>query len=72
MQNNRKTSVYSDMVHMLEDDLNKFRSAGNKLAIAAIKVINEYDGLHRLALAVSEWTKTVANEGGRNGEKHDE
>lgn len=54
-----------DNSQMLADDLNRMRKAGNKLAIAAMHVINEYDGLHRLSLAVAEWNKAVANEGGR-------
>ena len=43
----------------------KLRSAGCKLAEAAIRVAQEYDGVHRLMLTVSEWAKTVADEGGR-------
>ena len=42
------------------------RSAGCNLAIAAIRVIESYDGLHRLSLAVSKWAETLANEGGRS------
>ena len=43
----------------------KLRSAGCNLAEAAIRVAQEYDGVHRLMLTVSEWAKTVADEGGR-------
>ena len=42
------------------------RRAGCKLAEAALHVAREYDGVHRLMLAVSEWAKAVADEGGRN------
>ena len=41
------------------------RRAGCKLAEAALHVAREYDGVHRLMLAVSEWAKAVADEGGR-------
>ena len=41
------------------------RRAGCKLAEAALRVAREYDGVHRLMLAVSEWSKAVADEGGR-------
>jgi hypothetical protein len=46
-------------------DLNAYRKAGCRLAEAAMFVIREYDGLHRLSLAVAEWAKTVGDEGGR-------
>lgn len=52
-------------IQMVIDDNRAMRKAGNDLAIAAQYVIKEYDGLHRLALAVAEWNKTIANEGGR-------
>jgi hypothetical protein len=41
------------------------RRAGCKMAEAALHVAREYDGVHRLMLAVSEWAKAIANEGGR-------
>ncbi len=44
------------------------RKAGCKMAEAAIHVAREYDGVHRLMLAVSEWTKALADEGGRGVE----
>jgi hypothetical protein len=50
----------------LQTDNIKMREAGCNLAEAALNVIKEYDGLHRLALAVSEWSKVIAEEGGRN------
>ena len=43
----------------------ELRIAGCKLAEAALRVAREYDGVHRLMLAVSEWAAAVANEGGR-------
>jgi hypothetical protein len=48
------------------EDSNKYRTAGCNLAEASIRVINNYDGIHRLSLATSEWLKVVADEGGRN------
>lgn len=52
---------------ILEADNKRMKGAGNNLAIAAMRVIRDYDGLHRLSLAVAEWNKAVANEGGRKG-----
>ena len=43
----------------------ELRIAGCNLAEAALRVAREYDGVHRLMLAVSEWAAAVANEGGR-------
>lgn len=43
----------------------ELRRAGCKLAEAALHVAREYDGVHRLMLAVSEWAKVLADEGGR-------
>ena len=54
------------IIRMLEKDNNRMRKAGNNLAIAAMRVIRDYDGIHRLSLAVAEWNKAIANEGGRS------
>lgn len=54
-----------DKIRFLIDENRKLREAGCKLAEASMHVIREYDGIHRLSLAVSEWAKTIANEGGR-------
>lgn len=53
----------------LAEDNRKLRRAGCKLAVAALHVAYEYDGVHRLLLAVSEWTKALADEGGRGDSK---
>ena len=53
-------------VEMLAEDNKRMRVAGNNLAIAAIRVIRDYDGVHRLSLAVAEWNKAIADEGGRS------
>ena len=54
------------LVDMLSFDNHKMRKAGSKLAAAALLVTEQYDGVHRLRLAVSEWSKVVADEGGRS------
>jgi len=53
------------LIQMLTDDNRRLRKAGCKLAEAALRVATEYDGVHRLMLATSEWAKAVADEGGR-------
>ncbi|WP_375292097.1 hypothetical protein [Sphingomonas melonis] len=52
-------------VAMLTRDCKRMRSAGTKLAEAALYTVREYDGVHRLAIAASEWALAVANEGDR-------
>ena len=42
------------------------RMAGCDLATAALRVVRDYDGVHRLALAVSVWMQVLANQGGRD------
>lgn len=49
----------------LARDNSALRAAGGRLAKASLHVIHNYDGLHRLALAVAEWSQTIADEGGR-------
>lgn len=51
---------------MLLRDNRRMREAGCKLAEAALRVVREYDGVHRLALAVAEWSSVVGSEGGRD------
>jgi len=50
---------------MLITDNHRMRNAGCKLAEAALFVIRNYDGCHRLALAVADWATAIADEGGR-------
>ena len=57
--------IAKDIIKMIEKDNKRMREAGNNLAIAAMRVIRDYDGIHRLSLAVSEWSKAIADEGGR-------
>ena len=58
--------VEQGQVEMLVRDARKMREAGGALAVAAVQVIHEYDGLHRLSLAVAEWQKVIASEGDRD------
>jgi hypothetical protein len=57
--------VETQRVIMLAEDNRRLKEAGHELAIAALRVAHEYDGVHRLMLAASRWCETVANEGGR-------
>ncbi len=52
-------------VEWLAGECGRLRTAGCQLATAALRVIETFDGVHRLALAVSKWTKALADEGGR-------
>ena len=45
---------------------NAMRMAGCDLATAALRVVRDYDGVHRLALAVSAWAQVLADQGGRD------
>lgn len=54
-----------ELVKMLSEENKQLRKSGAELSIAALKVATEYDGVHRLMLAVSNWTKTMADEHGR-------
>jgi hypothetical protein len=55
-----------EIVDFLNIENNKLKIAGCELAEAGIKIIKDYDGVHRLALAISNWFKIIANEGGRD------
>lgn len=54
-----------DAAQTVLNDNARMRKAGTVLAEAALYVIREFDGTHRLSLAVSEWSKAIADEGGR-------
>lgn len=49
-----------------EKELTKVINAGNKLAEAAHYLQENYDGIHRLRLALSNWYKVRADEFGRD------
>jgi hypothetical protein len=53
------------LIAMLQRDHARMRPAGCRLAAAAMHVVAEYDGLHRLSLAVVDWAQAVADEGDR-------
>lgn len=61
----REEMVVKDLEKMLIEDNKRLRKSGCELAESAIYTVKEYDGLHRLSLAVSNWAKAVADEGGR-------
>jgi hypothetical protein len=54
------------LIDMQARDIARYKSAGDALAIAAMRVVTDYDGLHRLRLAVAEWNNACANEGNRD------
>jgi hypothetical protein len=60
-----KNAATMDLINMLVRDNNAMKDAGSALAAAAARVVQEYDGVHRLSLAAAKWHKAVANEGGR-------
>ena len=54
---------------MVIADNKALKKAGDHLAIAA--QLAEYDGVHRLRLAIANWNKAIADEGSR-GDRHSE
>lgn len=44
------------------DEINRLKVAGNVLAEAAHRVQTEYDGVHRLRLALAGWYQALADE----------
>jgi hypothetical protein len=58
----------SELDKFLLRDNQALRKAGCNLAEAGMHVVDEFDGVHRLSLAISEWAKVIANEGGRGKE----
>ena len=60
-------TVEAEQVKMLSKENEALRKAGARLARRAMYVVAEYDGLHRLSLAVSEWAKVMGDEHGRGG-----
>lgn len=57
------------LVAAVEAENARLRRAGTMLAEAALYVVREDDGVHRLAAAVSAWATALASEHGR-GEGH--
>ena len=55
-----------EIIKILNKDNKEMRKAGCELAVSAIRVAENYDGTHRLMLAVKKWCEVIANEGGRN------
>lgn len=54
-----------NLVAMLQRDLDRLEIAGGELAEAAARVAREYDGVHRLSLAIASWHKARADCGDR-------
>ena len=54
------------MIGQLSKENAELRKAGGFLAERAMYTVTEFDGLHRLSLAVANWATVVANEGGRS------
>ena len=52
-------------IKILSEENRRLREAGAQMAVAALRVATEYDGIHRLMLAVSVWAKAMADENGR-------
>ena len=61
----KSLTVQPDPLPQLSADYQALKEAGNAMAAAAFRVATEYDGCHRLMLAVAAWATAVANEGGR-------
>jgi hypothetical protein len=59
-------SIEAGLVDMMTRDNAKMREAGCNLAEAAGRVIRDYDGLHRLSIAISAWYSAIAGEGDRD------
>jgi hypothetical protein len=56
-------------IRVLHEELNKVIFVGDKLAEAAHRIQSEYDGIHRLRKALSDWYKIRATEFGRGENK---
>jgi hypothetical protein len=63
---NTNDEALSAMCRMLERDNKKLREAGMALSKAAIHVVENYDGLHRLANAIAGWYIAISNQGDRD------
>jgi hypothetical protein len=62
-------TVETGAIEMLARDNARMREAGCNLAEAAARVVRDYDGLHRLSIAISAWFTAIASEGDR-GDRH--
>lgn len=66
IKKNNSNQLEPPVMLQTAEELNKIIEAGNKLAEAAHRLQSEYDGVHRLRLALSEWYKVRANESNRD------
>ena len=67
-----KQELGDNLVEMISRDNKSLKKAGMNLAEAASYVIKEYDGIHRLSLAISEWYSSIGNQGDRDTITHSE
>ena len=58
--------VEQNFIELLNTENSKLKIAGCEMAEAAIRIIKDYDGVHRLSLAVSNWFKVMADENNRS------
>lgn len=54
------------MIEQLSKENQALKRAGGHLAQRAMYTVTNYDGLHRLSLAIAKWATVLANEGGRS------
>jgi len=54
-----------ELTDILNEDNKNILEAGHGLAKAVARVVEEYDGVHRLSLALSKWYLVIANRGDR-------
>lgn len=57
--------ILADQVNFLVEENSRLRRAGFSLAESASYTLRAFDGIHRLAGAVSAWYKAISEEGGR-------
>ncbi len=53
------------MIEQLSKENKALKRAGGYLAQRAMYTVTNYDGLHRLSLAIANWANALANEGER-------
>jgi hypothetical protein len=59
------TQMQAAALNQLSNDNIVLKSVGAELCTAALRVATEYDGTHRLLLAVAKFIKAMADEHGR-------
>ena len=54
------------MIEQLSKENAELKKAGGFLAQRAMYTVTEFDGLHRLSLAIAKWATVIENENGRD------